>query len=85
MLAFSLCVSVDYDFTVTVVSFIPVFLATALGFHLLSTNNPSRAKLALSALLLGAGIGVMHYTGMAAMRLGPMLGYDPLWFVVSVL
>ena len=85
MLAFSLCVSVDYDFTVTVVSFIPVFLATALGFHLLSTNDPSRAKLALSALLLGAGIGIMHYTGMAAMRLGPMLGYDPLWFVVSVL
>src|SRR6266566_6187679 len=34
---------------------------------------------------MGAGIGVMHYTGMAAMRMDAVMRYDPVLFVVSVI
>jgi two-component system sensor histidine kinase/response regulator len=34
--------------------------------------------------LLGAGIGTMHYTGMAAMRLEGFVRYDPYWFALSI-
>jgi GGDEF domain-containing protein len=33
---------------------------------------------------MGAGVCVMHYSGMAAMKMDPGLGYDPFWFTVSV-
>jgi signal transduction histidine kinase/CheY-like chemotaxis protein len=33
---------------------------------------------------MGSGIGVMHYTGMAAMRLDAGMFYDPVYFAVSV-
>jgi NO-binding membrane sensor protein with MHYT domain len=39
----------------------------------------------VGAVLLGSGIGTMHYSGMAAMQLSPMLGYDPLFFGLSIL
>lgn len=34
---------------------------------------------------MGAGIGVMHYTGMAAMRMDAVMFYDPTLFAVSVM
>ncbi len=34
---------------------------------------------------MGARIGVMHYTGMAAMRMNAMMRYDPVLFAVSVI
>ncbi len=36
-------------------------------------------------MLLGAGIGTMHYSGMAAMELAPLLRYDPLTFGLSII
>jgi len=34
---------------------------------------------------VGAGIGAMHYSGMAAMQMAPLLRYDPWMFGVSIL
>ncbi|MCS6945264.1 MAG: ATP-binding protein [Burkholderiaceae bacterium] len=45
----------------------------------------SRGQIALSGVWIGAGIGAMHYTGMAAMRTDGLLRYDPWWFVLSLL
>lgn len=33
---------------------------------------------------MGAGIGIMHYTGMAAMRMDAGIWYDPSLFALSV-
>lgn len=39
----------------------------------------------MGGVLVGAGIGAMHYSGMAAMQLAPLLRYDPLMFGLSIL
>ncbi|WP_055325937.1 EAL domain-containing protein, partial [Ralstonia solanacearum] len=36
------------------------------------------------AVLMGAGVAAMHYTGMAAMRMSPGIRYDPVLFGLSV-
>lgn len=36
-------------------------------------------------MLLGAGIGAMHYGGMAAMRMSALLRYEPRLFALSLL
>lgn len=35
-------------------------------------------------MIVGSGIGFMHYMGMAAMEMRPKLMYDPLLFSVSL-
>src|SRR6266702_3436553 len=50
-------------------------------------DGPARAHwLLLAAASIGTtGIWVMHYTGMAAMRMDAKMSYDPLLFAASVL
>ncbi|MBB1295235.1 MULTISPECIES: MHYT domain-containing protein [unclassified Pseudoalteromonas] len=85
MLAFSLCTNISYDPTLTFLSFIPAFLACLTGVSLLVKNNATIFSLILPSVLLGAGIGTMHYSGMAAMELSPLLRYDPLMFGLSII
>jgi len=82
MLAFRLPVTVNYD--VTLVSVAPAVLASGIMLHVISQAKISPGKLIFGGTLMGAGIGVMHYTGMAAMRMDAVMRYDPLLFVVSV-
>ncbi|PWS56059.1 PAS domain S-box protein [Pseudoalteromonas sp. meg-B1] len=86
MLAFSLCTTIEYDPTLTFVSFIPALLACTIAFSCLKTysTHPRIINLILSSLLFGAGVGTMHYSGMAAMQLSPLLRYDPIWFSASI-
>ena len=49
-------------------------------------NSKGNLKvLSICSVLLGAGIGTMHYSGMAAMDLAPLLRYDPLIFALSII
>ncbi|MEK0159831.1 MHYT domain-containing protein [Pseudoalteromonas piscicida] len=84
MLAFSLCVAVDYDPWLTAASIFPAFLGCWVAFDLITRANATLAVKGLAAVILGAGIGTMHYSGMEAMQLGPMLGYDPALFGLSI-
>ncbi|ASD69623.1 MHYT domain-containing protein [Pseudoalteromonas piscicida] len=84
MLAFSLCVEVDYDPWLTAASIFPAFLGCWAAFDLITRANATLAVKGLAAVILGAGIGTMHYSGMEAMQLGPMLGYDPALFGLSI-
>src|ERR1051325_10349077 len=43
------------------------------------------SRLSLGAILMGLGIASMHYTGMAAMRMVPLIHYIPSLFVLSIL
>ncbi|QZO15073.1 MHYT domain-containing protein [Pseudoalteromonas piscicida] len=85
MLAFSLCVEVDYDPWLTAASIFPAFLGCWVSFDLITRPNVTLAVKGLAAVILGAGIGTMHYSGMEAMQLGPMLGYDPTLFGLSII
>ncbi len=83
MLAFSLCTQIEYDPAITFLSFLPAYLSCQYAIVLLS-RQINRNTVMLGSLLLGAGIGTMHYSGMAAMELAPLLRYDPLLFALSV-
>ena len=85
MLALRLPCSVSYDTGITLISILPSILASGVALQLISRPNFANARLFFSSLLLGLGIGVMHYTGMAALRLDGLVRYDPFLFGVSIL
>ncbi|HSS13931.1 MAG TPA: MHYT domain-containing protein, partial [Rhizomicrobium sp.] len=77
MLAFSLPCGVGYNPLLTLVSMLPGALASGVALFVLSRReSPSQKLLFFCALLVGAGIGAMHYSGMAAMRPAALLRYD---------
>src|SRR5437016_3874654 len=68
MLAFSLPCGVSYGPVGTVVSMIPGILASGVALNVISRRtDPGFLQLMLGAVFMGAGIGLMHYSGMAAM------------------
>src|SRR5947209_9293821 len=85
MLAFRLPVKVNYDVWITLVSVAPAVLASGIMLHVISQARISPGRLVLGGTLMGAGIGVMHYTGMAAMRMNGVMRHDPVLFGVSVI
>jgi two-component system sensor histidine kinase/response regulator len=77
MLAFSLPCGVGYNQLLTQLSILPGVLASGVALFVLSRKeSPSQKLLFVCALLVGAGIGAMHYSGMAAMRPAALLRYD---------
>ncbi|WP_206201948.1 diguanylate cyclase [Terasakiella sp. SH-1] len=84
MLAFSLPCGVEYDPLVTLASMIPGVLASTFAMWFVSHMGSSKKWLLGSGIIVGAGIGAMHYTGMAAMRLDAVLYYSPNIFALSI-
>ncbi|NRR29266.1 PAS domain S-box protein [Oxalobacteraceae bacterium] len=84
MLAFNLCTTVDYDPAITIASILPSFAASVVALSLLSRPRLTPWALLIGGVLVGAGIGAMHYTGMAAMRTSLELRYDPWMFGLSI-
>src|SRR6266446_3971863 len=62
----------------------PEVLAWLMTWSMIAPASTAGGSLILGGTLMGAGIGVMHYTGMAAMRMDAVMRYDPVLFVVSV-
>src|ERR1700730_10005080 len=86
MLAFSLPCGIGYHLIGTMLSMIPGVLASGVALSVISRKEqPSLARLSIGAVLMGAGIGTMHYSGMAAMQPNALLRYDPVWAGISVL
>ena len=84
MLAFSLPIALAYDIPTTVASLVIAIIAS--GFALTIANRPqiSLLHLCIGAVLLGSGISSMHYVGMAAIQITPMLTYEPSLLAASV-
>ncbi|MBV6286202.1 putative bifunctional diguanylate cyclase/phosphodiesterase [Pseudomonas aegrilactucae] len=85
MLAFSLPIELGYDLTLTLLSLLIAVLSSGFALWLVSQPSLPARVLALGALIMGAGISCMHYTGMAAMQMQPGIEYDPLLFAASLL
>ena len=84
MLAFSLPCTTSYDPAITLLSMLPGVVASTLAITLISLPAPGWGRLILGGLLLGGGIGALHYTGMAAYRLDGFIRYDLTLFALSL-
>ncbi|MES2180654.1 MAG: diguanylate cyclase [Pseudomonadota bacterium] len=58
--------------------------AALLGFYLLQSPKLQLKKIVIGGLFMGLGITVMHYTGMAALKMQPAISYNPTIFILSV-
>jgi PAS domain S-box-containing protein len=84
MMALNLCTRVSYDTLTTLLSMAPGVLASWYALHLLSGDKLTYQRLWLGGVIVGAGIGIMHYTGMLAMQMTPVLKFDVEWVLISV-
>ena len=84
MLAFSLPVPVSYDWPTVLLSLLAAVLASAVALFVVSRQNMGWARALVGSAIMGSGISLMHYTGMAAMRLPAMCSYDPILLTLSV-
>lgn len=84
MLAFRLDAAIHYDLLLTLISMTPGVLASWLALTLIGREQIGNLQLLLGGVFVGAGIGIMHYTGMAAMDMTMALHYNPLIFALSI-
>ncbi len=84
MVAFRLDCGVSYDPWQTGLSVIPGVFAAAVALHVASRDRVGLGTLAFAGTVMGAGVGLMHYMGMAAIRLDGVLRYDPRRFLLSI-
>ena len=86
MLAFSLPpLRLAYDLWITLLSVVAAIAVSGLALFVVQSPKLTARNLSIGATLMGVGICVMHYTGMAAMRMSPAIEYDPPLFIASVL
>ncbi|RCL21729.1 histidine kinase [Pseudomonas sp. AFG_SD02_1510_Pfu_092] len=85
MLALSLPIDLGYDLALTAFSLLIAVLSSGFALWLVSQPSLPALQLAFGALIMGAGIACMHYTGMAALRMLPGIDYDPTLFGASLL
>ncbi|MFG0412898.1 bifunctional diguanylate cyclase/phosphodiesterase [Pseudomonas putida] len=85
MLAFSLPIDLGYDLALTAFSLLIAVLSSGFALWLVSQPSLPAPQLGFGALIMGAGIACMHYTGMAALRMLPGIDYDPTLFGASLL
>jgi diguanylate cyclase (GGDEF)-like protein len=85
MLAFHLPVPLAYDVPINVLSWLAAMLVSGVALFVVRRPTLSGGYLSIGAALMGVGISVMHYTGMAAMRMSPPIVYDPALFIASII
>ena len=84
MLAFSLPVTVFYDWPTVLLSLLAAILASAVALLAVSGKELGLLRIGTGALLMGFGIAAMHYIGMEAMRVQAMCHYDIVLVFASV-
>src|SRR5207245_7241533 len=85
MLAFSLPIPVSYDWPTVLLSLLAAVFASAVALFVVSRQRMGWPRALAGSVIMGSGISIMHYTGMAAMRLPALCSYDPRLVSLSVL
>ena len=84
MLAARMPMDVTYDFWWTFLSLVLPIMLTGAGLRLAVVCPRSSAALLVGGFIMGSGIIVMHYVGMAAMRMHATVSHDPFLVGLSV-
>ena len=84
MLAFSVGAPLRYSVSITLAS-LGIAIVTS-GFALAIASRPqlNLPRLSFGAIVMGAGICAMHYTGMAAIMIVPAIQYEPRLVALSI-
>jgi diguanylate cyclase (GGDEF)-like protein/PAS domain S-box-containing protein len=85
MLAFRLPIPVWYDWPIVLLSLLAAIFASATALHVASGHSVSLWRTAVGSVVMGVGVGAMHYIGMDAMRMGAMCHFNPSLVVLSVI
>lgn len=85
MLAFRLPIPTAYDSLINILSWLLAIMASGIALFVVRRPAMTGSNLSAGAALMGIGISLMHYTGMASMRMSPPVQYDPLLFIASVI
>jgi NO-binding membrane sensor protein with MHYT domain len=75
---------VRYDAATTLFSVVIAVVIVGFGLFVVGMGRPAVWKVLLGGLSTGLGVAAMHYTGMAAMRLGGVMSFDQRTVVLSV-
>lgn len=84
MISYLLPIEVSYHSGLTLLSILPAVLAGFVTLKVISRPTFAWPQILLGGVLMGAGIGTMHYLGMGAMILKADRLYNPSWFAVSI-
>jgi diguanylate cyclase (GGDEF)-like protein len=84
MLALSLPIQLSYNLAITIASLGIAVLTSGFALALASKPKSGLPRLASGALVMGAGICGMHYVGMTAVQVVPMISYEPGLVAASV-
>src|SRR5258707_10887079 len=84
MNAADLGIPVAYDPVLTFASLVFGILAPAIGLFIVGRSDGGPLNLPLGGVLTGAGVALMHYTGMAAMIMPAKISYDLTLFFGSI-
>ncbi|CAN5136245.1 bifunctional diguanylate cyclase/phosphodiesterase [soil metagenome] len=82
MAALELPIAIGYDASITFVSWVAAAGVSWIALRVASSGPLTWSRSTIAALAMGAGICAMHYLGMTAMLLTPMIVWN-LWLVAA--
>lgn len=85
MLAHRLSIPVAYGPALGGASILAAVFGAGLAFRIVDRPTVTRAHALLGGIAMGLAIALMHYIGMASMRMPAMIRYQPVLFVASIL
>lgn len=85
MLAYSMPMTVNYDLPLTLLSLLVAVAGAAYALNHLGTKFNKLSHRVQTGFVMGASISVMHYMGMAAMRMDAVIQYNKLLVVISII
>ncbi|MGQ4386923.1 MHYT domain-containing protein [Streptomyces sp. SAS_270] len=75
---------IRYDAYLTFASLLVAVLVVGIGVFIVGYRGAGRTALLTAGAITGLGVAAMHYMGMAAMRMGGDIRYDPTVVAISV-
>jgi NO-binding membrane sensor protein with MHYT domain len=76
--------TIYYNVPVTILSLLVVVGIVCVGLLIVGFGRDRYRSLLLGGLITGIGVAVMHYLGMAAMRMPGRITYNPVLLILSV-
>jgi NO-binding membrane sensor protein with MHYT domain len=76
--------TITYNVPVTIASLVIVVVIVCVGLMIVGFGPEGYLSLLLSGLIVGFGVTVMHYLGMAAMRMPGRISYNPGLLFLSI-